>query len=77
MPKKDSEGRMYTEVRCTGTNELEATCNAWLADIYIRDGRIRLRCRRSDCGKITIMVFKPRRSKRRGQKSITKETTNG
>lgn len=64
MPKKDSAGRMFTEIRCQAILKNGVTCNGWLADIYIRDGRLRLRCRRSDCGKITVMVFKPRRSKR-------------
>lgn len=50
--KKDGAGRMYREVRCT-------ECRAWLADEYIREGRIILKCFR--CGNISLMVFRPRR----------------
>ena len=72
MPKRDESGRMYQEIRCHNVFEDGTVCNGWLLDAYIREGRIRVRCRRSGCGKITVMVFKPRRSKRRDQK-----TTNG
>lgn len=63
MPKKDEAGRMFTEIRCQATLEDGTTCNGWLADIYIIKGRIRLRCRRSTCGKITVMVFRPKRKR--------------
>lgn len=65
MPKKDAQGHMFTEVRCQGILPDGSTCNGWLADLYIRDGRIRLRCRRSpsQCGKITVMVFRPKKRK--------------
>lgn len=76
MPKKDSAGRMFTEIRCQNELDNGVTCNGWLADIYIRDGRIRLRCRRSNCGKITVMVFKPKRSNRPGPESIKNEEFN-
>lgn len=55
MPKTDGHGRIYREVRC-------ANCRAFLCDEYIRVGRIRIKCFR--CGRITIMEFKPYRSKR-------------
>jgi len=71
VPKRDENGLMFMEIRCQNVLETGATCNGWLADLYIRDGRIRLRCRRSDCGKITVMVFRPKR-KRSIQKKITK-----
>jgi len=67
MPKKDQDGRMFTEIRCQAELEDGSTCNGWLADLYIRDGRIRLRCRRSNCGKITVMVFRPKKRKRSNQ----------
>lgn len=72
MPKKDADGRMFTEIRCQNVLEDGSTCNGWLIDLYIRDGRIRVRCRRSDCGKITVMVFRPKR-KRSIQKKITNQ----
>lgn len=55
MPKTDSEGRIYREVRCPN-------CRAFICDEYIRLGRIRFKCFR--CGRIIIMEFKPHRSKR-------------
>lgn len=56
MPKTDEKGRIYREVRCSN-------CRAFICDEYIRDGRIRFKCFK--CGKITIMEFRPRRSKRK------------
>ncbi len=66
MPKTDSEGRIYREVRC-------ANCRAFLCDEYIRVGRIRIKCFR--CGRITIMEFRPYRSKRSG--APRKKKSNG
>lgn len=57
LPKKDSDGRMYREVRCDN-------CRAWICDEYIYKGRVRFKCPR--CGRITIMEFRPHRSKRSG-----------
>lgn len=70
MPKTDSEGRIYREVRC-------ANCRAFLCDEYIRLGRIRIKCFR--CGRITIMEFRPYRSKRSGAPGNKKlmEDTHG
>lgn len=49
LPKTDSEGRIYREVRCPN-------CRAFLCDEYIRYGRIRLKCFK--CGKIIIVEFR-------------------
>jgi DNA-directed RNA polymerase subunit RPC12/RpoP len=68
MPKKDSEGRMYREVRCP-------ECHAWLCDEYIIKGRTRHKCFR--CGRIIIMVFKPKRSNRPGPESSKQELNHG
>jgi hypothetical protein len=56
MPKTDEKGRIYREVRC-------ANCRAFICDEYIREGRIRFKCFR--CGRIMVMEFRPRRSKRK------------
>lgn len=55
LPKTDEKGRIYREVRC-------ANCRAFLCDEYVHTGRIRIKCFR--CGRITILVFRSRRSKR-------------
>lgn len=68
LPKTDAQGRIYREVRC-------ANCRAFLCDEYIRLGRIRIKCFR--CGRITIMEFRPRRSKRgktSGNTNLKEET---
>ena len=70
LPKTDEKGRIYREVRC-------GHCRAFLCDEYIRVGRIRIKCFR--CGRITIMEFRPRRSKR-GKAPVNsnvKEETHG
>lgn len=72
IPKKDENGLMFMEIRCQNVLPNGATCNGWLCDLYVRDGRVRLRCKRSDCGKITVMVFRPKKRKRSNQKKITK-----
>lgn len=70
MPKTDAKGRIYREVRCDN-------CRGFLCDEYIRVGRIRIKCFR--CGRITIMEFKPHRSKRNAEtpgNNKLKETTH-
>lgn len=49
-PKLDPEGRLLREVRCQG-------CRALLANEYIRDGRLWIKCWR--CHRINVLVFHP------------------
>lgn len=51
-PHKDKEGRIYREVRCQN-------CRALLGYEFVRDGRLRFNC--GKCGRVNILVFKPRR----------------
>lgn len=66
QPKTDDKNRLWRELRCLG-------CRHWFGDEYIVEGRIRLKCPRSHCGKITIMEFR----KRKPEKGRTPQPNGG
>ena len=61
--KTDKNNRFWRELRCLN-------CRHWFGDEYIRDGRIRLKCPKSYCGKITIMEFHSNRKDRSPSKKL-------